>query len=394
MKSAVNKRLVFPLLLLAIMAVSVSGPEAAGVAYKDGDKYVKVGGRIQLQYHYVAPDSADAGDSLFFRRFRPYVEGSIHKDWKGKFQWDMGKAAGADADQEVAIKDAYMQYDGIEGIRITLGNAKFPFSREFITSSKYQQLVERTFVGDHDYGTPDRQLGVHLDGHGAGEKLTWAASVVSADIDPDKNKLDFDTPVNKADDFNEGLMVGGRVDYHPFGHLKFSQGDFRDELKATIGVAAFSWSNDNDNNTYTDSATGLATSTSKYDVDKITGVEVSGAFRYMGLSIDAEYNSFDADTVDGAVTGGIYKDGDAKLKNYAVEGGYMVISQRFEIVAGYQVQDADNYETQWKRTSVGGNWFFHKHDIKVQLTYRMGRDLKGREGNDEDEVFFQMQYVF
>ncbi|HEB94522.1 MAG TPA: hypothetical protein ENI94_13915 [Gammaproteobacteria bacterium] len=54
------------------------------------------------------------------------------------------------------------------------------------------------------------------------------------------------TPPSTAnDDVNEGWIVGGRVDFHPFDALKFSQGDFSGKQKAT---AAFNWSNDGDNN--------------------------------------------------------------------------------------------------------------------------------------------------
>ncbi|MFN2366129.1 MAG: hypothetical protein ABR523_06670 [Desulfurivibrionaceae bacterium] len=42
----------------------------------------------------------------------------------------------------------------------------------------------------------------------------------------------------------------------------------------------------------------------------------------------------------------------------------------------------------------GVNWFVNKHDIEVQLTYRMGENLKGVIDNDEDELFVQTQYVF
>lgn len=361
-------------------------PAQAGVTYKDGDKYLKIGGRIQLQYHTVSPDGGTDSDELFFRRFRPYIEGSIHEDWKGKFQWDMGKS-------DFAVKDAYMQYKGIEGMKITVGNANFPFSRELLTSSKTQQLVERTFVGDHNYGTPDRNAGIHLTGHAIeGKKLTWGASLATASIDPDDDKLDFDTPVNGGADFNEGWMVGGRVDFHPFGELKMSQGDFDRKIKATIGAGAYSWSNDDDNNTTT--TDGVATDTGHPDVDSVTGVEVSGAFRGAGFSIDAEYNIFNAETIDPTITSGIYKNGETKLTNYAVEGGYMVVADRLEIVAGYESQDADNYQEAWTRSSIGTNWFLAKQDIKVQLTYRMGNNLKGKTDSDENEVFLQTQYVF
>ena len=353
---------------------------AGGITYKDGDKYLKVGGRIQLQYHQVDPDGGSTTDEIFFRRLRPYIEGSTHKDWKAKIQWDMGKATG---ENEIAIKDAYFQYKGMSNTKLTIGNANFPFSREFLTSSKYQQLVERTFVGDHNYGTPDRNVGIHFTGNSESKKITWGASGTIASIDPSSKKLDFDTPINTNDDFNDGFMIGGRVDFHPFGKLKFSQGDFSGKTKATIGVAAYTWSNDDDNNDIAD----------KTNIDDVTGLEISGAFRAAGFSIDAQYNSFDADTIEAGFTGGLYENGSTTLTNAAIEGGYM-INNTIEVVAGYETQDADGYATEWNRTSVGANWFIQKHDIKVQLTYRMGENLNGVENDDEDEVFLQTQFVF
>ncbi len=375
-----------------ILTGSPSLSTAAGITvFKDGDKFVKMGGRIQLQYHQKDPEVGESTDEVFFRRFRPYIEGSLHKDWTGKFQWDMGKAEDGN---ELAVKDAYLQYKGFKHAKLTVGNAKVMFSRESLTSSKKQQLVERTFVGDHNYGTPDRNLGIHatggfLDGH----KVTYGLSFASASIDPDAKKLDFDTPVNKNNDFNEGWIVGGRIDFHPFGQLKMSQGDFKQDLKATIGVAGFSWDNDDDNNTRT--TNGVDDGAGKPDVDSVTGFEISAALRVKGLSIDAEYNRFNADTVDSTVTKGIFKSGSTDLENFAVEAGYMVIPSRMEVVAGYESQDADGYLDEWTRTSVGLNYFFvKKHDIKLQGTYRIGEDVDGVPGKDLDEVFVQMQYVF
>ena len=281
-----------------------------------------------------------------------------------------------------------MEYKGFENMEVTLGNANFPFSREFLTSSKYQQLVERTFVGNHDYGTPDRNVGLHLTGHNGDQRITWAASAASAAIDPDNSKLDFDTPVNRNDDFNEGWMFGGRVDFHPFGMLKFSQGDFKGETKATIGVAAFTWNNDDDNNTYTPECG------SKCDVDSVTGYEISGAFRSHGFSVDAEYNRFNAELIESGITSGIYQDSETDLENWSIGGGYMVIPSKLEIVAGYSSQDADGYDKEWNRTSLGANYFIHKHDIKVQATWQMNDNFKGAEDEDADEFFVQAQYVF
>ncbi|MFO7982146.1 MAG: porin [Desulfuromonadales bacterium] len=382
MKHVIQNQFLIPsvtLIVAAAMALFAPVAMAGGVKYSEGDKYVKLGGRIQMQYQMVDPDTGDSEDTTFFRRLRPYIEGSVHKDWKGKFQFDLGKAEDGN---EVAIKDAYLQYKGIDNMKITIGNAYFPFSREALTSSKKQQLVERTFVGDHNYGTPDRQLGIHLTGSAADKKVTYGASVANGAIDPSTSKLDFDTLANKNDDFVEGYMVGGRVDVHPFGHLKMSQGDFKRELKATIGAGAFTWSNDDD--VVNDGS----------DVDSVTGFEVSAALRASGFSADAQYNLFQAETVDGNTTAGLYENGETDLENYALEAGYMIMPRTVELVAGYQAQDADNYADAWTRTSVGANYFFKAHDIKLQTTYRVGENLKGVTDADANELFVQMQYVF
>jgi hypothetical protein len=252
--------------------------------------------------------------------------------------------------------------------------------------------VERTFVGDHNYGTPDKNAGIHLTGNTGGKKITWGASGTVASLDPDNNKLDFDTPVNRNADFNDGFMLGGRVDFHPFGFVKFAQGDFEREVRAAIGVAAYTWSNDNDNNTNTPPVAPNPC-TSKCDVDAVTGIEVSGAFRGAGFSVDAQYNSFDSETVESGVTDGIYVNGKTTLTNAAIEGGYM-FGETIELVAGYQTQDADGYATSWNRTSAGVNWYINRQDTKVQLTYRMGESLNGIKNNDTDEVFLQTQFLF
>ena len=84
---------------------------------------MKLGGRIQLQYHQVDVDGGDRRDDLLFRRLRVYIAGSVTEKWKGKWPFDLGK-------EKEEIKDAYAAYTGIDGVQIAFGNAKSPFSRE------------------------------------------------------------------------------------------------------------------------------------------------------------------------------------------------------------------------------------------------------------------------
>ena len=126
-KDAAIRFLAFLLVVIVSVDFVPALAGAAGVTvYKDGDKYVKIGGRVQIQYHGEDPSTGSYTDSLFFRRLRPYVEGSLHKDWSGKLQWDMGKASD---DNEIAVKEAYVRYLGFEDVTVTLGNLDFPFSR-------------------------------------------------------------------------------------------------------------------------------------------------------------------------------------------------------------------------------------------------------------------------
>lgn len=374
-----------------VVGLIAGGAFASGVKYenKNGD-YVKIGGRIQLQYHVTDPKDGETTDELLFRRLRPYIEGSIHEDWVGKFQIDFGKS-------EVAIKDAYFKYSGWDVATLTFGNANFCFSRELLTSSKYQQLVERTFVGDHNYGTPDRQAGVQLDGKLLTDHLVWNLGVAKAAIDPSNKKLDFDTviQIDKGEDWIEGNLFGGRLELFPNGVFSASQGDFSGDLKTALAIGVFSWNNDDDHvNMVEDEETGVS-SISHSDVDRVTGVEVSGALRVAGLSVDAECNLFESKLVNGkAGADGIYKDGETTLMNAAVEGGYMIFHKKVELVAGYEIQDADGYDKAWNRISGGLNYFVAKHDIKYQATYRYNQNQDGVDGCDVGEVFIQAQYVF
>jgi hypothetical protein len=361
-----------PVMLIPLSAVS------GGYKISDGDKFLEVGARIQLQYKVDDPAAEPKTDDIFFRRLRVRVAGSMHKDWKGQVEWDMGKASG---DNEVSVKETWMQYGGWNNMTLKIGNSSFPFSREFMTPYTKQQLVERTFVGDLNYGTPDKNVGLHLRGHNNDKKVTYRASASIGSVQSNDAKLRFNTPVNKLEGYTDGYMIGGRVDYHPLGFVKFQQGDFSGKTRFTVGAAAYSWSNDND----------IAVNTE--DVDTITALEVSGAFRSHGFSIDAQYNSFDSEMVDASYTGGLYRSGKTTLENTAIEGGYM-FNNKVEIVAGYQSQDADNYATSWNRSSLGANWFIKGNDIKVQLSYRIGENLDGVSGNDKDEIFLQTQFDF
>ncbi len=365
---------------------------AGGVKYEseDGD-YMKLGGRIQLQYHLTNPDGESTTDDFKARRIRPYIEGSLHPDWKGKFQWDMGKG-------KIALQDIYMRYSGFSLADIAVGNTDFLFSREFLTSNKYQGLVERTFIGSSSYGTPHRQTGVHVKGLLLDDTILWMGAATIAAHDPDNKKIKWQSAIqiDRGDDWSQGPMVGARLEFHPLGLVRWSQGDFKaDSFKCSVGAATYYWANDDDNLTPVEMGDDGSPMLGKQDLDDVFAVEVGGSVRAYGLSVDVQYNQFEANLVDASVTDGLYMDSSTTLQNFSAEAGFMVLPKALELVAGYQWQDADNYSKAWTRKSVGFNYYLtQSHDIKLQTTYRMGENKDGKDGKDVDELFVQAQYVF
>ncbi|UCF67089.1 MAG: hypothetical protein JSV80_15100, partial [Acidobacteriota bacterium] len=220
---------------MAVLAGALAVPAFAGVVvYEKDGKKVEVGGRIQLQYRNIDGESDDSFDRVFFRRLRPYLAGTVTENWFGKIQFDFGESEDAD---EVQVKDAYLQFLGKKRHKLTIGNSKSVFSREFLTSSTKLQIIERGFAGSHNFGVPDRQMGIRYDGQNESRKVTWGAVLGAQHHDPAINRMDFDTPANNQSDWNQGLVIAARIDLHPLGYLKFDRGDFNsDEWRYNISA--------------------------------------------------------------------------------------------------------------------------------------------------------------
>ena len=396
---------------LGILVVAGLMPAGAGVTvYEKGEKKIEIGGRIQVTYLGIDPNCSagvnclqdDEGqtfdsmvDSLFFRRLRLYIAGTITESWLGKIELDFGQTLN---ENEVQIRDAYFVFSGFKNdtSRLYIGNSKAVFGREFLNSSAALDLVERGFVGDHNFGVPDRMLGLRFDSRVAGGKLSYQLNAGSEAHDPAVARMDFESVVNNEGDFNEGWMASGRIDYHPMGYMTMSQADFtRSKSRFTVGLSGFGWRNDDDNNTYTD-IDGTSLDPDKVDLSRAWGGELSLAYRGHGVSLDAEYQVVRGRTVVTDFTGGLYLNGATQLDKFGIVTGVMVLKNFLEIAAGYDVQDASNYETKYARTSLATNFYFaqKKHNLKLQLQYTMTRNFLGIDGQDQNVILASTQFKF
>ncbi len=394
------KRSILASVAVCVAIVGLAPSADAGIlVYEDGDKFVEIGGRLQLQFLYFSEDpregETESQETIFFRRLRPYIAGSVTKNWNGKFQWDMGKSIDGD---ELAVKDAYMQFTGWKNIKIFIGNSKTPFSREFLASSKRQQTVERWFVGQHNFGSPDRQLGFRLDGNSDSKRFEYKVAIGGQNFDPDNRRMDFDTPANDAGDWNIGWVGAGRISFYPRQPIKRDQGDFeRGAFNYALEAAAFSWASSDNRLEYTDvdeNGNQICTSSSKCDLDTATGWELSAGIRGRGVSADLEYNQINGKMIADNVDSGMYVNGETTIDKWQIEGGYMLASAPVELVAKWDSMDTDGYETEWQAFDVGLNYFFNKHKVKVQFLYRNESNVNGVDGDDRWQGIMQWQFVF
>ena len=79
------------------------------------------------------------GNGMSFRRTRFAVKTQINKDWYAEFDTDWTSGT-------PELKDAILQYDGIENLQIKMGNFKENFSIQRNSTSRYLLFMERAMV--------------------------------------------------------------------------------------------------------------------------------------------------------------------------------------------------------------------------------------------------------
>lgn len=386
-------RLLSAAFILALVATGARPAAAQVVVAEHGDQKLTIGGYLQAQYARADPAASEAADRVLFRRMVMTLQGSTTRHWLATFQLDFAPAASHGG--RVVVKDANLQYVGFRdrGLTITAGNQKPPFSRSILTSSARRHLVERPFTGDRVLGSLGRALGVKVDGTHRSRRLFWSGEIGSSLHAPEANQVRTDGLAEAGSDWNEGVLLVGRLEMHPRGETPRDQGEFRSEAwKYSVALAGYAWTNDGDRNLYT--LDGRSTSAGHADTSDVKGLEMSAGVRGHRLSMDAELERIESHSIDTRFTGGLYKRGEAVLLKGSVEAGYMVIARRLEVVAAYDAVNAGTYDRPWQRVATGLNWYSAEHAVKFQIMHRVSRDDRGVPGASIAATFVQAQAGF
>ena len=171
--------------------MKVKWEPAPSIKSADGNFEMNMRGRIYADAAWISDDD-DTMDvkATEFRTARLGIEGKAGKTIKYKFEADF-------AENEVNLKDAYLQVKTNMGPSVTVGQFKTPNSLDEQTSSRHTSVMERaSFTDAFDLA---RQMGVAVSFGGD----NWTA------------KLGAFRGSNSIDAEDEGSAFAGRVTYSP-----------------------------------------------------------------------------------------------------------------------------------------------------------------------------------
>ncbi len=104
--------------------------------FKKGEFSWQPLGRIHLDAGIIDDDQVDHPNGAEFRRARLGMKGKVSKDFGYKAEIDF-------ANEDVSIKDAYLNYTGLDNTEIRVGHFKPSYTLEDMTSSNDLTFIER-----------------------------------------------------------------------------------------------------------------------------------------------------------------------------------------------------------------------------------------------------------
>lgn len=345
---------------------------------EDAYPTIEIGGRAQLDYAFYDDDLRELGDGGEVRRARLFAAGALADKWSYKAQFDF---AGGD----VATKDLYLAYTGLDAGTVTIGQFKQPLSLENLTSSKYLTFVERALPTGL---ASDRRLGV---GFGrTSDRYSFAVSVYGQEVD--------------EEGLDEGLGAGARLAYTPVR---------TDDNLLHLGIAG-AWEEAPDS---TDTIRLRArpeshvTSVRLMDTGTMTGVEdltragLEVAWVHGPFSLQGEYLGVDVNRQDGEFSGdGWYVFGSWILTGESrpyKSGAFGRVKPRgndgaWELALRYSTLDFDDGGIsggEEDNLTLGLNYYVTSH-LKFQGNYTRVESTRDGVSDDPNVLQFRVAYDF
>ena len=406
-----------------------------------GDFKLELRGYMQTQARVFPHESGDTGtDSIFMRRVRPIVEGTVFKYFDFRIMPDFGQGS-------TTLQDAYFDVTYFKPwVSFRGGKDKVPFSLERLQSGQHLLFAERAISQNL---APNRDVGFRLSGDVWDGVFIWQGGIYNGV--PDGRSSDGEL-TNDANGPGFGDFEGAlRAFFTPFKTLG-AEAFGTDALeKLSVGVAStFGHQKEGDNLSSVNYRTPGAATFFRYDTSTsssspITVVADGQRYRFspqgywywgpFGLMGEYIFSNQGAQrtatrTVDGERVTTI-RDADIENSGWFVQASYVLTGEdasyrgvvpinpfdpyngrwgAFELAARGSVVDIDprafalgfakrsQSTTRASNWGVGVNWYLNKH-FKLQLDYESTRFASfieyGDEARDHENVLlmqFQISY--
>lgn len=158
---------------------------------KDGSFSAKLDGFVQMDSAFFTGSTADHPDGTSIKRARIGLKGNLAHDWGYRLLTEFG-------DNQAKLVDGNLSYNGLDKLKLTIGQFKEPFSLEQLTPAKYFTFLEKASLASL---SPKRSIG--LAGHYTVKNWNLTAGL-------------FGENVNKKRSNDEGHAVTGRITYAPW----------------------------------------------------------------------------------------------------------------------------------------------------------------------------------
>jgi phosphate-selective porin OprO and OprP len=394
--------LMLMLLLSSVVANADDQPQLSISAGKggflltspDGDFVLKIRGYIQSDGRFFLQDQPSAIDTFTLRRVRPVFEGVIYKIFAFKLMPDFGGG-------QTVIQDAYMDAMFHPAFNVRFGKEKGPVGMERLQSARDIVFVERSLATNL---VPNRDIGIHVYGNLAGDKVTYDAAVQNGVVDGGSNDADSGSSKDAV----------ARIVFRPIKGLTVGIGGSTGQPEGTLLVPQLPNYKTSGQQTFFKYRLGLTLDTTTIADGDRTRYSPQATYYHGPVGILAEYvvssqkvrfglNSTDIRnkawniTVQGALTGEPEGFTGLSPKNpFDVSAGHW---GAFEVAARYDELDIDNdafpifadplsSATKAKNWTVGLNWYFNKN-FKWVFNYDQ-TDFEG--GNLPTEKLFLTRF--
>jgi hypothetical protein len=383
------------------MSKAVSAPNL-GMGYEkgfylkslDGRFSAKLNNRLQIKYQYTDRDigtdgSPDEDESTFdFRRLRTKISGhAFNENIQYKIELD---AAADDANLDAAyVNITYLPWANV------LAGQTAVYSRQFLSSSGAQQMVDRAAVSEEfRFNRDDKKRGVTI----------HSKKILDGKIDYQVGV--YNPQIRATDNTTNTMLYLARASYYPFGpYVSYKESDleYTESFKAHIG-GGFGFQQ-------------IGQNESDDDEDEIDHTQFIGelGFKYKGFSFVSEYHNRKRSLLDALETGdnlllGLSSAMAALPANTTlhdqgvfVQGGYFIIPKKLEITGRYELIDYGKNHPEGGTLGLvdnksfytaGINYFFHGRDHKIQANFiHENEELSGTYFGENNEITVLTQYM-